>query len=240
MSSPTPICATTMSSTTCLPVEIPIPPIAEIQQALYDAAAEVTGEEPQDAEDSGSGPAPSSPPTTATGSFATRLSALRFNQRRAVAIDMESPPSPPRAIASGCPTAPCSASPTSRCTARSSCPARPTPSTSGRSASTCGSASRRCDILKRRGRRPPQPQAAQLRRAAVPLENSSSLQGEGISRLRSPVLDPPQRGRRQGPRGGDIGFQRVEVRHAAGRVRPSRKIVKLSPPLARKLFIATR
>ena len=31
-----------------LPLEIPIPPIAEIQQALYDAAAEVTGEEPQD------------------------------------------------------------------------------------------------------------------------------------------------------------------------------------------------
>ena len=31
-----------------LPVEIPIPPIAEVQLALYDAAAEVTGEEPQD------------------------------------------------------------------------------------------------------------------------------------------------------------------------------------------------
>ena len=31
-----------------LPIEIPIPAIAEIQQALFDAAVEVTGEEPQE------------------------------------------------------------------------------------------------------------------------------------------------------------------------------------------------
>ena len=72
-----------------LPVEIPIPPIAEIQQALYDAAAEVTGEEPQELKR-----------RLRTGTVVTtddrnwelqiQTSALRFNQSRAVAIDMES------------------------------------------------------------------------------------------------------------------------------------------------------
>jgi AMP nucleosidase len=72
-----------------LPVEIPIPPIAEIQQALYDAAAEVTGEEPQELKK-----------RLRTGTVVTtddrnwelqiQSSALRFNQSRAVAIDMES------------------------------------------------------------------------------------------------------------------------------------------------------
>jgi AMP nucleosidase len=72
-----------------LPVEIPIPPIAEIQQALYDAAGEVTGEEPQELKK-----------RLRTGTVVTtddrnwelriQTSALRFNQSRAVAIDMES------------------------------------------------------------------------------------------------------------------------------------------------------
>ncbi|HEY0113220.1 MAG TPA: AMP nucleosidase [Allosphingosinicella sp.] len=72
-----------------LPIEIPIPPIAEIQQALYDAAAEVTGEEPQDLK-----------ARLRTGTVVTtddrnwelrfQSSALRFNQSRAVGIDMES------------------------------------------------------------------------------------------------------------------------------------------------------
>ncbi|HEX6375820.1 MAG TPA: AMP nucleosidase [Allosphingosinicella sp.] len=72
-----------------LPVEIPIPPIAEIQQALYDAAGEVTGEEPQELKK-----------RLRTGTVVTtddrnwelriQSSALRFNQSRAVAIDMES------------------------------------------------------------------------------------------------------------------------------------------------------
>ena len=72
-----------------LPVEIPIPPIAEIQQALYDAAAQVTGEEPQELKE-----------RLRTGTVVTtddrnwelrfQSSALRFNQSRAVAIDMES------------------------------------------------------------------------------------------------------------------------------------------------------
>jgi len=72
-----------------LPVEVPIPPIAEIQQALYDAAAAVSGEEPQDLKR-----------RLRTGTVVTtddrnwelryQSSALRFNQSRAVAIDMES------------------------------------------------------------------------------------------------------------------------------------------------------
>jgi AMP nucleosidase len=72
-----------------LPIEIPVPPIAEIQQALYDATLQVTGEDPQQLKG-----------RLRTGTVVTtddrnwelryQLSALRFNQSRAVAIDMES------------------------------------------------------------------------------------------------------------------------------------------------------
>jgi AMP nucleosidase len=72
-----------------LPVEIPLPAIAEIQQALFEAALHVTGEEPQRLKG-----------RLRTGTVVTTddrnwelrytLSALRFNQSRAVAIDMES------------------------------------------------------------------------------------------------------------------------------------------------------
>jgi AMP nucleosidase len=72
-----------------LPTEVPIPAIAEIQQALYDAAIEITGEAPQDLKK-----------RLRTGTVVTTddrnwelrftLSALRFNQSRAVGIDMES------------------------------------------------------------------------------------------------------------------------------------------------------
>ena len=72
-----------------LPTEVPIPAIAEIQQALYDAAIEITGEEPQELKK-----------RLRTGTVVTTddrnwelritLSAIRFNQSRAVAIDMES------------------------------------------------------------------------------------------------------------------------------------------------------
>lgn len=72
-----------------LPTEVPIPAIAEIQQALYDAAIEITGEDPQELKQ-----------RLRTGTVVTTddrnwelrftLSALRFNQSRAVAIDMES------------------------------------------------------------------------------------------------------------------------------------------------------
>ena len=72
-----------------LPIEIPIPPIAEIQQALFDAALEVTGEEPSELKRRlRTGPVV----TTDDRNWELRytLSALRFNQSRAVAIDMES------------------------------------------------------------------------------------------------------------------------------------------------------
>jgi AMP nucleosidase len=72
-----------------LPVEIPLPAIAEVQQALFDAAMGVTGED----EDS-------LKKRLRTGTVVTTddrnwelrytLSARRFNQSRAVAIDMES------------------------------------------------------------------------------------------------------------------------------------------------------
>ena len=72
-----------------LPVEIPIPAIAEVQQALYTAAEMVSGESGDDLKR-----------RLRTGTVVTTddrnwelrytLSALRFNQSRAVAIDMES------------------------------------------------------------------------------------------------------------------------------------------------------
>jgi AMP nucleosidase len=72
-----------------LPTAVPIPAIAEIQQALFDAAVQVTGEDPQELKR-----------RLRTGTVVTTddrnwelrytLSALRFNQSRAVAVDMES------------------------------------------------------------------------------------------------------------------------------------------------------
>jgi AMP nucleosidase len=72
-----------------LPVEIPLPAIAEVQKALFEAAIGVTGEDEDDLKK-----------RLRTGTVVTTddrnwelrytLSALRFNQSRAVAIDMES------------------------------------------------------------------------------------------------------------------------------------------------------
>jgi AMP nucleosidase len=72
-----------------LPPEIPIPPIAEVQQALSAAASDVTGLDPEALK-----------PRLRTGTVVTTddrnwelrfgLSARRFNQSRAVAVDMES------------------------------------------------------------------------------------------------------------------------------------------------------
>jgi AMP nucleosidase len=72
-----------------LPKEIPIPAIAEIQQALFEATVKVTGEDDQSVKT-----------RLRTGTVITTddrnwelqhtRSALRFNQSRAVAIDMES------------------------------------------------------------------------------------------------------------------------------------------------------
>lgn len=72
-----------------LPPEIPLPAIAEVQKALFEAAMQVTGEDEDDLKN-----------RLRTGTVVTTddrnwelrytLSALRFNQSRAVAIDMES------------------------------------------------------------------------------------------------------------------------------------------------------
>jgi AMP nucleosidase len=72
-----------------LPPEIPVPAIAEVQQALFDAAITVTGEEEE-----------SLKRRLRTGTVVTTddrnwelrytASSRRFNQSRAVAIDMES------------------------------------------------------------------------------------------------------------------------------------------------------
>jgi AMP nucleosidase len=72
-----------------LPVEIPIPAIAEIQQALVQSAVEVTGESIQDLK---SRLRTGTVVTTDDRNWELRytLSALRFNQSRAVGIDMES------------------------------------------------------------------------------------------------------------------------------------------------------
>jgi AMP nucleosidase len=72
-----------------LAIEIPIPPIAEVQRALFDAAALVTDE---DSEQLKRRLRTGTVVTTDDRNWELRytLSAMRFNQSRAVAIDMES------------------------------------------------------------------------------------------------------------------------------------------------------
>jgi AMP nucleosidase len=72
-----------------LPTEIPIPPIAEVQQALFDAALEITGEDAQQLKER---LRTGTVVTTDDRNWELRFthSAMRFNQSRAVAIDMES------------------------------------------------------------------------------------------------------------------------------------------------------
>ena len=72
-----------------LPVEIPIPPIAEVQQAFHQAAVQVTG---QDGEDLKKRLRTGTVVTTDDRNWELKysLSARRFSQSRAIAIDMES------------------------------------------------------------------------------------------------------------------------------------------------------
>jgi AMP nucleosidase len=72
-----------------LPPEIPVPSIAEVQRALYDAAKKVSGD---DGETLKRRLRTGTVITTDDRNWELRhsLSALRFNQSRAVAIDMES------------------------------------------------------------------------------------------------------------------------------------------------------
>ena len=100
-----------------LPVWVPIPPLAEVQVALENAVAEVTGLAGYELKK-----------IMRTGTVATidnrnwelvdqRGPVARLSQARAIALDMESARSPPTGSASACPTGRCSASATSRCTA---------------------------------------------------------------------------------------------------------------------------
>ena len=72
-----------------LPTEVPIPAIAEVQQALFEAAERVTGEAPHELKQR---LRTGTVVTTDDRNWELRFthSALRFNQSRAVAIDMES------------------------------------------------------------------------------------------------------------------------------------------------------
>ena len=72
-----------------LPPEVPLPAIAEVQQALFDAALTVTGEDEDSVKRR---PRTGTVVTTDDRNWELRYaaSALRFNQSRAVAIDMES------------------------------------------------------------------------------------------------------------------------------------------------------
>ncbi len=105
--------------------------LAEVQLALQNAAAQITGEQ---------GDALKKRLRTGTVlTYDDRNWELRWAQERpfinlsrAVAVDMESGTIAAQATACGCRTAPCCACRTNRCTARSSCRARPTRSTSAR------------------------------------------------------------------------------------------------------------
>ena len=126
-----------------VPPEVPVPALAEVQVALQQAAERVTGER---------GDALKRRLRTGTVvSYDDRNWELRWSQeRRRINLGArhrrrhgKRAPWRRRAIACACLTARCSASPTSRCTARSSCPAPPRASTSARWASICRSAWRR-------------------------------------------------------------------------------------------------
>ena len=121
-----------------LPPEIPLPAIAEVQQALAGAAEQVRAStaRPQAAH------AHRHRRHHRRSQLGAALHQLGTRCRSAArsASTWKAPPSPRRAIASASPTARCCASATSRCTARSSCRARRTTSTKKRSPPTCRSA----------------------------------------------------------------------------------------------------
>ncbi len=104
-----------------LPPDIPIPSIAEVQRALYDATKQVSGMPGEEVKQ-----------RLRTGTVVTTddrnwelrysASALRFNLSRAVAIDMESATIAAQGYRFRVPTARCSASRTNRCTVKSKLP----------------------------------------------------------------------------------------------------------------------
>jgi len=115
-----------------LPVAIPIPPIAEVQQALASAAESVSGATGADLKKR---MRTGTVVTTDDRNWELRYtdSALRFSQSRAIGIDMESATIAAQGYRFR----------TSRCTANSSCPDRRTVSTKKRSPPISRSASAR-------------------------------------------------------------------------------------------------
>jgi AMP nucleosidase len=152
-----------------LPVEIPVPAIAEVQVALQKRCRAVSGE--TGIEQLKARMRTGTVVTTDDRNWELRYtdSALRFSQSRAVGIDMESATIAAQGYRFRVPygTLLC-VSATSRSTASSSCPDRPTASTNARSPSISRSASARA-TMRDAGATAPQPKIARLQRAAVPL-----------------------------------------------------------------------
>jgi hypothetical protein len=153
-----------------LPAWVPIPALAEVQVAVQDAVAEVTGLEGYDLKR-----------IMRTGTVATidnrnwelatsagRCSACR--SRAPSPSTWNRPPSPPTASASACPTARCSASPTSRCMASSSCPAWPRRFTRRRSTSISDRAAGHGETRRHAARTAAFAQAEKLLRDRISVE----------------------------------------------------------------------
>ena len=215
-----------------LPVEIPLPAIAEVQQALFDAAISVTGED----EDS-------LKKRLRTGTVVTTddrnwelrytLSARRFNQSRAVAIDMESATVAAQGYRFRVPYG------TLLCVSDKPLHGEiKLPGQANAFYDRAISQHLRIGIealllLKREGDAPAQPQIAQLRRAAVQV----AAFGLGLGTAPIFFTRPPV----------GIGGLPFNQASSASMSTPGVKpvgalvrTVKLSPPLARKLLVVTR
>ena len=188
-----------------LPPEVPLPAIAEVQKALFDAALTVTGEDEDSVKQ-----------RLRTGTVVTTddrnwelryaASALRFNQSRAVAIDMESATVAAQGYRFRVPYG------TLLCVSDKPLHGElKLPGQANAFYERAISQHLRIGIealepAAARGRRPPQPQAAQLRRAAAALAGAR----------RREVADAAERGNRRIRR--QPGLERIEVEPGIGHV----------------------
>ncbi len=164
---PTPICATTTCWTTCCRWRSPMPAIAEVQRGAVRGG--------QGGDRRGGRCAQAAAAHRHGGDHGrSQLGAALHACRRCASTraarspsTWRAPPSRRRAIASACPMGRCSACRTSRSTARSSCRGRPIASTNGRSASICRIGLETVELLRAGRIEAAQPQAPQLRRAAL-------------------------------------------------------------------------
>jgi len=166
-----------------VPLEVPVPALAEVQLALQEAAAKVTGER---------GDALKRRLRTGTVvSYDDRNWELRWSQERrriglgrCIAVDMESAALATQGYRLRVPygTLLC-VSDKSRCTARSSCRAPRRASTSARSASISGSASRRSICCAASWALLHSRKLRRLRRAAISLRRPSSTVFDRFHRL---------------------------------------------------------